>query len=167
MIIFDLDQTLANTSIVADLRKARQWSAVMSSVPSIEVYPGVHDLIADLDRRKVPLAIVTKSPDMIPKAFIDHHRWPIKNVVGYHQVKNRKPHPEGLLLAIKNAGVADASAVCHVGDLPEDTEAARAAGALSIGAAWGTEDLAGLKESSPDYLFDSIRDLSKFLLKKY
>ena len=138
----------------------------MSHVPSMQIYAGINELIAELHRREVSLAIVTKSPDMIPKAFAKHHGWPITNIVGYHHVKQRKPHPEGLLLAMRNAG-ADPTKVCHVGDLAEDTAAARAAGVLALGAAWGCEDLNSLVASSPDRLVDSVEDLSEFLLNRY
>jgi HAD superfamily hydrolase (TIGR01549 family) len=166
MVIFDLDQTLANTSVVSELRRAGRWSDVMKRVSSIEIYPGIHQLIEGLSIRKVPLAIVTKSPDMIPKAFVRHHGWPITIIVGYHQVKKRKPDPEGLLLAIKKAGIP-AERVSHVGDHAEDTAAARAAGVLAIGAAWGSDDIESLRTSAPDHMFSLVDDLSEFLFQRY
>ncbi len=93
MIIFDFDQTLVDTQPVEALRAARNWRAVMARAAELEVYAGINDLLRELHARDQALAIVTKSPDMVPRAFIKQHKWPIDIVVGYHHVKRRKPDP--------------------------------------------------------------------------
>lgn len=164
MIIFDFDQTLVDTSPVEALRAARRWRDVMAQAPKLRVYDGIGDLLAELHAKGRKLAIVTKSPDMVPKAFIKLHKWPIDIVVGYHQVKKRKPDPEGLFLAMQQAG-SSARETFHVGDQPEDTEASRAAQVAAIGSAWGIADKTALKASKPDRIFDSVSELRAFLLK--
>lgn len=164
MVIFDFDQTLVDTSPVEALRAARRWRDVMAQAPKLVVYDGVGELLAALHEKRQPLAIVTKSPDMVPKAFIKQHEWPIDIVVGYHQVTRRKPDPEGLLLAMKQAGAGPADTF-HVGDQPEDTEASRAAKVTAIGSAWGLVDVAALEASKPDRIFKSASELRAFLLK--
>lgn len=162
MVIFDLDQTLVDTSPVEHFRAARKWQAVMSEVPRLKVYEGVNEMLGELHARGVKLAIVTKSPDMVAKAFINEHNWPIQIVVGYHQVLRRKPDPEALLLAMKLAAAASAE-TCHVGDRGEDTAASRAAGVVALGAAWGTLDLQALEASAPDKILRSIAELRAHL----
>jgi HAD superfamily hydrolase (TIGR01509 family) len=162
MIIFDFDQTLVDTRPVEVLRAARRWKEVMAQAPRLKVYDGINGLLQKLHERGQTLAIVTKSPDMVPKAFIKQHKWPIDIVVGYHQVRNRKPHPEGLLLAMSQAGASPNSTV-HVGDQPEDTEASRAAGVGAIGSAWGIDDPAALEASKPDRIFRTVDELETFL----
>lgn len=164
MIIFDFDQTLVDTSPVEAPRAARRWRDVMAQAPKLRVYHGIGELLAALHAEGQKLAIVTKSPDMVPKAFIKQHKWPIDIVVGYHQVRRRKPDPEGLLLAMQQAG-ASAEGTFHVGDQPEDTEASRAAGVMAIGSAWGIADAAALKASKPDRIFGTVPELKAFLLK--
>lgn len=164
MIIFDFDQTLVDTQPVEELRAARNWKAVMARVSELVVYPGINDLLDELQGRGQTLAIVTKSPDMVSKAFIKRHKWPIEIVVGYHHVARRKPDPEGLLLAMKKAGSAPETTF-HVGDQPEDTAASRAAGVFALGAGWGATDLEALRASNPDHLFNSVAQLRTFLLK--
>ena len=164
MIIFDFDQTLVDTSPVEALRAARQWRDVMAQAPKLLVYDGIGELLAQLQRNGRKLAIVTKSPDMVPKAFIKQHKWPIDIVIGYHQVRKRKPDPEGLLLAMHQAG-ASAKETFHVGDQPEDTEASRAAQVGAIGSAWGIANKAALEASKPDRIFDTVTGLRAFLLK--
>ncbi len=162
MIIFDFDQTLVDTSPVEALRSARNWKGVMARAGDLKVYDGIHDLLSEMHGRGQKLCIVTKSPDMVPRAFIRKHRWPIDVVVGYHQVRKRKPDPEGLLLAMRDAG-ATADGTFHIGDQAEDTEAARAAQMTAIGSGWGTPDLKALQASQPDHLFLSVEDLLRFL----
>jgi HAD superfamily hydrolase (TIGR01509 family) len=59
-----------------------------------------------------------------------------RTVVGGDQVEHQKPAPDGVRRACAELGVEPASAA-YVGDSPSDLEAARKAGALAIGAAWG------------------------------
>ena len=166
VIIFDFDQTLVDTEPVKALRAAKNWRAVMAQAARLKVYDGISELLAALHERQQKLAIVTKSPDMVPKAFIKRHKWPIDIVVGYHQVRVRKPDPEGLQLAMRQAGERPES-VFHIGDQPEDTMASRAAGVAAIGSAWGLGDLEAraLAASAPDHIFTRVDALQSFLLK--
>lgn len=161
MIIFDFDQTLVDTSSVEQLRADRNWKAVMAQASNLPVYEGINELIQELHDAGETIAIVTKSPDMVPRAFIKAHGWPIDIVVGYHHVKNRKPHPEGLLLAMSKAGVAP-DGTYHVGDQPQDTEASRGAKVIAVGAAWGCDDRSELEASKPDVLFSSVAELREY-----
>jgi HAD superfamily hydrolase (TIGR01662 family) len=162
MVIFDFDQTLVDTSSVEHLRAARNWKSVMAQVASLPVYAGIDGLLANLNGKGHTMAIVTKSPDMVAKWFIRNRKWPIDIVVGYHDVRRRKPDPEGLLLAMKKAG-ASPGETFHVGDQAQDTEAARAAGTVAIGVSWGLLDSTELLASKPDYLFPTIGELYAFL----
>lgn len=137
----------------------------MARAPKLTVYDGIPELLADLHKCGQRIAIVTKSPDMVPRAFIKLHQWPIDIVVGYHQVRHRKPDPEGLIVAMSQAG-ASAEETFHVGDQAEDTEASRAAKVHALGAAWGLTDTTALIQSKPDQIFESVAKLHKFFLKQ-
>lgn len=163
MIIFDFDLTLVDTSSVEALRSARKWGQVMDQAPNLPVYDGVTELLHELHGRGQTLAIVTKSPDMVPKRFIKEHGWPINIVLGYHQVRQTKPHPEGLQTAMAQAG-ASPDATFHVGDQAEDTVAAHAAGVTAIGSGWGARDVSALKASKPDHLCMTVAELKNLLL---
>lgn len=165
MIIFDFDLTLVDTQPVEALRRVRNWKGVMGRANELKVYAGINELLTELHERNQVLAIVTRSPDMVPRAFIRQHTWPIEIVVGYHQVKQRKPHPEALLLAMKQAG-AGTEGTFHIGDQPDDTEASRGANVVAIGAGWGIADTKALELSEPDHLFMSVSELREFLLRE-
>jgi phosphoglycolate phosphatase-like HAD superfamily hydrolase len=101
---------------------------------------------------------------MVARALIKQHKWPIDIVIGYHQVKRRKPDPEGLVLAMAKASESPETTF-HVGDEPEDTVASRAAHIVPLGAGWGLDDVQALEASKPDHLFLSVAELRDFLLK--
>ena len=164
MIIFDFDLTLVNTQPIEKLRSERRWKDIMAQAGELEVYPGITELLKELATRNQTLAIVTNSPDMLPRYLISQHEWPIDIVLGYHQVTRKKPDPEGILLAVKMAG-ANPDNTFHVGDQPEDTEASRAANVTAIGAGWGLVDTQFLQASALDYFFASVDELRNFLLE--
>lgn len=161
MIIFDFDQTLVDTSPVESLRASRDWKGVMARVERLDVYPGINELLAALSASGHRLAIVTKSPDMVAKWFIAQNDWPIDVLIGYHQVKRRKPDPEGLLLAMERVNAVPQNSY-HIGDQVQDTQAARAAGMIPIGVTWGIGDDAELRASNPDALFASVEELARY-----
>jgi HAD superfamily hydrolase (TIGR01549 family) len=163
MIIFDLDQTLIDSSSVEPFRRARNWSEVMRRLDELKEYEGITPLLGDLAKYRKPMAIVTKSPDMIAKAIVKKCKWPIQIIIGYHQVKARKPAPDGLLLAMQKSA-AKPHDTFHIGDQADDTAASRGANVIAIGAAWGISDAAALKTSRPDHLFSSVKELQDFLL---
>ena len=137
----------------------------MSKTAGLKVYAGINELLSKLNRQGQTLAIVTMSPDMVPRALIKQHEWPIDIVVGFHQVKRHKPDPECLILAMKKVGATHQDTF-HIGDKPEDTEASRAANVTAIGAGWGLTDVRPLRASEPDHLFMSVSELEDFLLKE-
>ena len=135
----------------------------MGRLDTLTVYDGIHELLPDLRDGGYPLAILTKSPAMIPQAFVDRYRWPVDIVLGYHDVTRHKPDPQGLLLAIRRADADPYETFC-VGDHPDDTRAARAAGANPIGAAWGLDDPRPLEASKPSIVVYSVPELREILL---
>ena len=164
MLIFDFDQTLVDSREAAPFRRARNWSQVRSVMRGLEPYPGITELLGDLNDLGQPLAILTSSPNMVAQDFAQRHGWPIETILGYHQMgRLQKPDPYGINLALRQHSV-DASSSFHVGDREQDTLASRGAGVVAIGAGWGSEELDKLKASQPDHLFMSVDQLRLFLL---
>ena len=52
-------------------------------------------------------------------------------MVGYHDLKRRKPNPNFLNLVMARAGLTP-SGVVHVGDQPHETQASLAAGVIPL-----------------------------------
>jgi phosphoglycolate phosphatase len=85
-------------------------------------------------------------------------------VVCGQDVQNRKPHPEGLILALGALHVNPGQAA-YVGDSPEDVEMARAAGVFSIGIPGGFPNREALAASKPDLLAGSLSEAVEALLR--
>lgn len=172
MIIFDFDQTLVDTRSTEHLRSSRRWNDVMRRSSDLVPYPGVTEMLGDLGELGQELAIVTNSPNMIPKMFAQRYAWPISVdcILGFHQVRRdrRKPDPEGLLLALNHASsVSEHQSHFHVGDAPEDTLASRRAQIVSLGAGWGCSSIEDLRQSAPDHLFLTVAELHEFLVSSF
>lgn len=102
------------------------------------LFPGIANLLGALDNRSIPWGIVTNKPgrftDPLVKKFPALAASAV--VICPDQLSNSKPDPEGILLACERMGAAPEDAL-YVGDHPKDVQAARAAGAMSVGVRWG------------------------------
>jgi pyrophosphatase PpaX len=102
-------------------------------------YPGVARLLEGLARHGLPMAVVSsrrRAPLEAGLAATRLGRY-FQVVVGLDDVREPKPSPEGLLLAMRRLGVAPEWTV-YVGDNPVDVEAGHRAGMTVWRAVWGT-----------------------------
>ncbi|MEC0228428.1 pyrophosphatase PpaX [Paenibacillus alba] len=82
----------------------------------------------------------------------------ISTIVTVEDVKEAKPHPEGIFAALKELGSTPDQAIM-VGDSHYDIEAAKNAGVTAVGVTWSWKGRSYLEEYSPDYLIDDMFDL--------
>lgn len=80
------------------------------------------------------------------------------------ELRHRKPHPEGLLVALDALAVRPAEAA-YVGDSPEDVAMARAAGVFTVGIPGGFPNREALLAERPDLHTERIADAVAFLLE--
>ena len=102
------------------------------------LFDGIETVIANLEKRKIIWGIVTNKAARfaIPIARALHIETRIARTVCGDTTVHRKPHPAPLLHAANLIGVAPEKIV-YVGDDERDIQAARAAGMLSVAAAYG------------------------------
>lgn len=81
-----------------------------------------------------------------------------KSVVCNEDVTNKKPHPEGLIVAIHRLE-KHPDVCCYVGDSPEDVQMGRRANVRTIGILSGYPNSKKLPGANPDFCFDSILHL--------
>jgi HAD superfamily hydrolase (TIGR01509 family) len=80
-------------------------------------------------------------------------------VICNEHITNKKPHPEGLEIALARLGsTCDESA--YVGDAPEDIEMGKRANILTVGVRSNYPSSARLLSSAPDIYLESITGLS-------
>ena len=139
---------------------------------TVRMYPGIEAVLDDLEQRCILSAIVTSKARSMDvegvRAGVSAEledlgvagRFPV--VVGLEDVSEPKPHPEGILRALEQLGVAPEQALM-VGDSVADIQAAKAAGCWSCLATWGVPDGANrARRAHPDLVAETPRDILRF-----
>ena len=124
------------------------------------LFPDVAQTLAALHGKGLPLALVTNKPTpfvapLLEALGIDSY---FDVVIGGDDVKNKKPHPEPLLLVAEKLALAPGE-LLFVGDSRNDILAARAAGCCSVGLTYGYNYGEPITLSEPDYVFDRFNEL--------
>jgi HAD superfamily hydrolase (TIGR01549 family) len=129
-----------------------------SFFPRMKPYPEVAATLAHqfIDRKK--LAIITNRATPSAEGILGTHnlRRLFSTVVGGTDVVERKPSPEGILLALERLEVSNEEAVM-VGDSSFDVLAARAAGVYVIGVCRTHEKAVALRPFEPNEIVSDLR----------
>lgn len=132
-------------------------------VVQTQVYEGVEKILTQF--AEIPKAIVSNKPyamtDLTLKELRLHHFF--KVILGGDSLTEKKPHPLPVQVALERLGVSAQSALL-VGDSAPDVDAARAAGIAVCACTYGFRRRADLEKLNPDFLIDSIDELSKIVL---
>lgn len=163
-IIFDLDQTLVDSTIARRHRDSRQWQEVYELIPSFLEYKGIRELFNLLYNADIKIAIVTSAPDKYCKQVIQYFGWKIDYTVTYYDTQNRKPHPEPIEKAIVALG---GGKTLSLGDDPRDIIASNKAGAISVACTWGADNKDILLSSKPDYLCNSVSEVIQVIEREF
>lgn len=124
------------------------------------LFPAVADTLGALHVKGLPLALVTNKPTPFVAPILeslDIAKY-FSVVIGGDDVKNKKPHPDPLLLVAEKLGLAPAE-LLFVGDSRNDIQAAKAAGCCSVGLTYGYNYGEPISLSEPDYIFDQFNEL--------
>jgi beta-phosphoglucomutase-like phosphatase (HAD superfamily) len=141
LVIFDLDNTMVDTTSLEPFRKQRNFVGARANVSKTSVFLGVAELIRELDQRAILWAVLTRSPDSYAWAVLEHHKLVAKRpkMIAYHDVsragKRQKPAPDGCLMLLQEHKL-DPQFAIGVGDDATDVPAYRGAGVRAIGAGW-------------------------------
>lgn len=123
-------------------------------------YPEVVSTLEQLKAMGIKLAIVsTKRNKMIDRGLSvlgASHLFDIR--IGTDDVKNVKPDPEPVLLALERLGVNKEDAIM-IGDNSHDIEAGHKAGVRAAGVAWAFKGEEYLQQFKPEYMLHQMTDL--------
>ena len=165
-LIFDLDLTLINSSIAEPFRKKRDWQKVYTQIPTFTEYEGMKDVIAYLAAQKIPYSIVTSSPEPYCKKVCAHWNFSQTYLVTFYDTKNRKPHPDPILLAMSRMR-AEGSDTLSFGDRDIDIQASHAAGVKSVACLWGCLDHESLLSANPTYVIHHPHEIIPLIGKVF
>lgn len=126
-IIFDLDLTLVDTTIVEQARHDRNWALAYSLIPQCNVYDGMEQIFEVIRKYQIDACIVSTSPRPYVEKVVNYFNIPVKKIVAYHDAKPIKPHPASMVKALELLACSPLDAISF-GDRVIDIEASNAAG---------------------------------------
>jgi HAD superfamily hydrolase (TIGR01662 family) len=128
------------------------------TAPLIE---GVADTLLDLHHKGYRLGVVSSGSESRVRREIEQSalRKVFQTVICNEHIVNKKPHPEGLELALGRLGSANSES-CYVGDAPEDIQMGKQAGVLTIGVRSDYPSSARMLTANPDLYLESLSELS-------
>lgn len=124
------------------------------------VYPGMPELLANLEARSVPLAVLSNKPHTFTVEIVEK-LFPNTNftvVLGSRESLPHKPDPTGAL-EIANALKTAPKDCTIIGDSTMDLDTAKNAGMKSIAVTWGYHDRERLIQA--DHIADTIEQLAE------
>jgi N-acetyl-D-muramate 6-phosphate phosphatase len=106
------------------------------------LFPGMEQLLEQLERHRIPWGIVTNKPEWLTTPLMQQLQMTERAacIVSGDTTANSKPHPEPILFACKQAGGHDPSECIYVGDARRDIEAGNSAGTITLVAMFGYID---------------------------
>ncbi len=147
-------------AVAADALERYRRNPVVLTRP----YPGIPELLAELRRRGLVLAVYTNKPDPVARLVVDA-LFPARTfalVRGDVEGRPRKPEPAAGREVLEALGSPAASAF-FLGDTAVDVEAGHAAGCPVVGAAWGFRGRDELAAAGADRIIDRAEELLQFL----
>ncbi len=126
-------------------------------------FPDALSALSTLQQAGLHLAIVTDSSEMTVNQITELPDCPNFDVVITNEhVDTRKPSPAGIELALNEIGITPDAAI-YIGDSPADIEAAHAAGVRVIGITTGPSQREDLELNKPDYIIDTLSELTNLM----
>lgn len=128
----------ANDALIEALRPRYLALYQQTLCQHSQPFPGMLDVLADLDARGQPWGIVTNKPAYLSEPLLDALQLRSRScaLVCGDTLPRQKPHPDPLLHACEQCGLAPESSV-YIGDDKRDILAGNAAGMRTLGARWG------------------------------
>ncbi len=156
-IIFDLDGTLVDSSMLKSLRDNYKWKEARENIHQIIEFEGVSEILSDL-KKKYKLGLVTSSPEIYASSIVKMMNWNFNAYVFYHDTQNHKPHPEPLIECAKKLGLKPGECLA-IGDEIIDIQAARKAGMKDAAAIWNSSEKNKLIDFKPLLIYEYPKDL--------
>ena len=139
---------------------ARDWAV------KTRPYPHIPELLQELQRRGIPLAVVTNKPHEWTLHMLKHYfpESPFLFIQGAMPNLPHKPDPTGALNAARHLDSIPNETV-FVGDSNVDMLTAHNAGMTAVGVDWGFRGAQELKESGADKILYNPLELLPFFEK--
>ncbi|MCC7573069.1 MAG: HAD-IA family hydrolase [Candidatus Methanofastidiosum sp.] len=156
-VIFDLDGTLVDSSMIKHLSDGHKWKEARENIYQIREYGEVSNTLIELKKR-YKIGLVTSSPEGYALSIVKIFGFSFDAYVFYHDTQNHKPHPEPLIECARRLCLKPEDCVA-IGDEVIDIHAARRAGMKDAAAIWGSLEKNKILESKPSLIYESPEDI--------
>lgn len=128
-------------------------------------YEGIVELLAELDRRGVALAVASNKYHQATETLVRHYfpTTPFCAVFGHREGVAVKPSPEIVWEIMRVAGAERVEEVLYVGDSDVDMLTAHNAGVDAVGVSWGFRPKEELAAHSPKAIVDTPGEILALL----
>ena len=125
-------------------------------------YPGIPELLSALQKREIPMAVLSNKPDEFTKVTIEKllPHWSFRVVRGVRPPVPKKPDPTAALQIAAKLRIAPHQFI-YLGDTNTDMQTAVAAGMYPVGALWGFRTADELLQSGAKKLVEKPQELVK------
>ena len=128
-----------------------------------EYYPGIWELLGDLKKRGIKIAIVSNKMDPAVKILNnDYFSGMMDAALGESEAVPKKPAPDMVLKAMEELGVTKDEAV-YVGDSDVDIKTAENCGLPCISVTWGFRNTEFLLEHGATHLVNTPAEILKLV----
>lgn len=124
-----------------------------------KLYPGIWELLGDLKKRGIKIAIVSNKMDPAVKILNnDYFSGMMDAALGESEAVSKKPAPDMVFKAMEELGVTKDEAV-YVGDSDVDIKTAENCGLPCISVTWGFRDTKFLLEHGATHLVNTPAEI--------
>lgn len=135
-----------------------------SGIFKLRVYDGVENLIKELKKSGIKVAIASSKPEKFVMRLVDYLN--ISPLIDFIAAPESDKAPEGKTVLVERAvnhfGVEKSRALM-VGDRYFDIDGANGAGIESVGVTFGYGSKEELKKAGSTYLADNVEDIEKII----
>ncbi len=127
-------------------------------------YPGIVELLRELNLRKIPLSILSNKDDRFTKSIVEHFfpDFKFEFVFGSREGVPKKPSADVPLYIAKKTGIEPKDYI-FVGDSSFDMLTAKNSGMFPLGVSWGFKSVDSLLESGAKAIINQPLELLNFL----
>ena len=149
--------------LVEDVHRDFLAAYAESSLEGTQLYPGIREMLEELDSRGFPLGVCSNKPHQYTEQIMERmFSWvPWVMILGQQDSLPRKPDPSGALQIARRMELPP-SEIAFVGDSLVDFETGRSAGMKTVLVEWGFTPAAKLRKAEAP-LVSCATELRRFL----
>ncbi len=150
-----------NAETAAKMRNSFDLAYRKGFAVKTKPYKGIPELLDELKRRGILLAVASNKPDEFTKAIVSHFFGDMFDAVqGQTDAIPKKPDPTVALEIMRKLNVSKEN-TAFAGDSDVDIHTAANSGVVSIGCSWGFRPAETLRKAGADHIIDSPQEMAE------